>query len=153
MGLCKVDCQQGHLGLLLVKCLPSWRELKETFEEDLTSWWGRKILFKCPFWSIGLVHSWGMEEPERLTRPVWVALFSITHCWFSMRKDRIVELVIGEEAGHMLKINPAADRRPSSCLGLSCHTQCVLQVIIFLENPSGVVVSLCSSLMRDPASA
>lgn len=32
-----MDCQQGHLDLLVVKCLLSWRELKETFEEDLSS--------------------------------------------------------------------------------------------------------------------
>ena len=118
MGLCRVDSQQGHLDLLVVKCLPSWRELKETFEEDLTSWQGRKILFRHPFRLIGLVHSWGMEEPEQLTRPVRIALFSVIHCWFSMWKDRIIELVIEEEAGHILKINPAAWRL-SSCLGLS----------------------------------
>lgn len=69
-----------------------------------------------------------------------------------MWKDRIIELVIEEEAEHVFKINPAADRRLSSCLGLSFHTQCILQVIIFLENPSGVVVPSCSSFMRDPAS-
>lgn len=98
VGLCKMDCQQGHLDLLVVKCLPSWKELKKTFEEDLASWWGRKILLKRPFRLIGLLHSWGMEEPEKLTRPVWIALFS--HCWFSMWKDRIIKLVI-EEASNL----------------------------------------------------
>lgn len=94
MRVCKVDCQQGNLDLLVLKCFPSWRELKETFEDHLTSWQGRKILFKHPFWLIVLVDSWGMEEPEQLTRLVWVALFSVTYCWFSMWKDRMIELVI-----------------------------------------------------------
>lgn len=75
-----MDCQQGHLELLVVKCLASWRELKETFEEGLASWWGRKTSFKYPFWLIGLVRSYGMEEPEHVTRPVRIALFSVTHC-------------------------------------------------------------------------
>lgn len=59
VGLCKVDCQQGHLDLLIVKCLPSWRELKEAFEEDLTSSRGRKTLFKQ---LISLLHSWGKKS-------------------------------------------------------------------------------------------
>lgn len=33
------------------------------FEEDLSSWWGRMILFKRLSWLIGLVHSWWVEEP------------------------------------------------------------------------------------------
>lgn len=142
----------GSPGPVSSKMPPYWRELKETFEEDLTSWRGGKILFKHPFQLIGLVHSWGMEEPEQLARPVRIALFSVTHCCFSMWKDRTIELVIEEEAGHIFKINPAADGRLSSCLGLSFHTQCILKVIIFLENASGVVVPSRSSLMRDPAS-
>lgn len=101
---------------------PSWRELKETFEEELTSWWGRTILFKCLFWLIGLMHSWWMEEPGQFTGPVWITLFSGTHCWFPMCKDTVTELVTQDKAGHILKINPAAWRL-SSCLGLLFHTQ------------------------------
>lgn len=76
---------------------------------------------------------------------------SFVSSWFSMWKDRIIELVI-EEAGHIFKINPAADRRVGSFLGLSFHTQWMLQVIIFLENLSDAIVPSCSSLMSDPAS-
>lgn len=98
--LCKVDCQQCHLDWLVVECLPYWRKLKGTFEEYLTSWWGRTILFKFPFQLIVLVHSHGMEGPQQFTRPVRIALFTVTHCWFSVWQDRIIELVT-EEVGHI----------------------------------------------------